>query len=279
MSQEETGFLTNKQGQRLFWRHLSPDGHVRGMVMVVHGYAEHSGRHKNVIDKLLADGFEVFAPDLQGHGQSDGERGYVERFGDYVDDVHQLYLEQIAPRREDRRFFYFGHSMGAIIGTYYASSYPNELDGVVLSGPGTSLAGTPKALTAIASLLSRVTPKLGLKAPHPRDAISHDDAVVEAYHADPMVFAPHITVRLGAEMYAACSDGARRVVGLDLPLLIVYGAECVYMSGQQELFDSYRGADKTIHRYEGARHEVFNELPETKEKALEDLVTWLNAHL
>ena len=50
-------------------------------------------------------------------------------------------------------------------------------------------------------------------------------------------------------------------------------------SGQKELFDLVGSKDKTFKRYEGLKHEVYNELPADRAKVLADLHTWLDSHL
>lgn len=78
----------------------------------------------------LVKQFRVIAPDLPGHGQSDGAaldsaHGYarwVDRF------VRGLGLD---------RFFLMGHSFGGAIVQEYAHLYPEKLKGMVLAATGT----------------------------------------------------------------------------------------------------------------------------------------------
>ena len=50
------------------WAAVNP----KGLVIVVHGYGEHSGRYQNVVDVLVPDGYAVWALDHRGHGRSEG---------------------------------------------------------------------------------------------------------------------------------------------------------------------------------------------------------------
>lgn len=276
---ERHGFIGNSQGQQIFWRHFSPEQPPVATLLVAHGYAEHSGRYRNVYNAVLPAGIEVYAVDHQGHGHSDGPRGYVERMTDFVEDMQLLYGQEIAPSLQGRSLFLLGHSMGSVIAMHYANRYSAQLNGLVLSGTGRSMAGTPKILTALAKVISVLVPKLPIKSPFANDFISHDPEVVQAYTQDPLVYAPNLTARLGAEMFQGCLDGAALLKKLTMPLLIVYGSEDSSFSGQQELFDAYAGADKKIMCYQGARHEVYNELPKWRDAALADLTTWLQSHL
>jgi len=46
--------------------------------------------------------------------KSDGKRGYVERFSNYVDDV-KTYYDMVKQQNKDTKIFLVGHSMGALL--------------------------------------------------------------------------------------------------------------------------------------------------------------------
>ena len=79
------------------------------------------------------------------------------------------------------------------------------------------MVGTSVVLTFFARGLSVLVPKLGIKSPFANDFISHDPEVVAAYTADPLVYAPQLTVRLGAEMIRDCLEDAAKLQHLELP--------------------------------------------------------------
>ena len=65
----------------LFVRSWRPDGDVRGVVAIVPGFNSHSGYYAWAADQFAASGLAVYAVDLRGRGQSDGERFFVELQG------------------------------------------------------------------------------------------------------------------------------------------------------------------------------------------------------
>src|SRR5262245_59050204 len=81
--------IEGSAGQLLI-RSLRPTGTTRGVVMIVPGFNAHSGYYGWVAEQLVASGLAVYAVDLRGRGQSDGERFYVEHIEEYVDDVEKL---------------------------------------------------------------------------------------------------------------------------------------------------------------------------------------------
>lgn len=111
----------NKDGLIIRTKHWIPQGgeEPKGVVFVVHGYAEHAGRYNHVVEHLLDIGLEVYALDHQGHGRSEGEKLYVREFDDFVDDVLQL-VHSVKLKSGQKRFL-LGHSMGGLISTMTAS--------------------------------------------------------------------------------------------------------------------------------------------------------------
>src|SRR5689334_6880342 len=52
----------------------TPDGEVRGVVVVVHGIRDHASRYDALAEALAARGFAVASHDLRGFGSSGGKR-------------------------------------------------------------------------------------------------------------------------------------------------------------------------------------------------------------
>jgi alpha-beta hydrolase superfamily lysophospholipase len=62
-------------GVNIFVRSWRPEGKVRAVLAIVHGFNSHSGHYLWVADQFAAGGLAVYALDLRGRGKSDGERG------------------------------------------------------------------------------------------------------------------------------------------------------------------------------------------------------------
>ena len=105
---ETTGGLT------LFVRSWRPDANARGLVVIVPGFNSHSGYYAWVAEQLVAAGLVVYALDLRGRGQSDGERFYVEKFTDYVDDTSAV-VTLSKSREPGLPTFLLGHSAGVLV--------------------------------------------------------------------------------------------------------------------------------------------------------------------
>ncbi|MGH9822689.1 MAG: alpha/beta fold hydrolase, partial [Blastocatellia bacterium] len=77
------------KGTRLLTRRWGAD-RPRAEIVIVHGFAEHSGRYTALAEHLMAHSYNVTAYDQRGHGQSDGLAGHIDRFSTYEDDLNCL---------------------------------------------------------------------------------------------------------------------------------------------------------------------------------------------
>ena len=271
----ENGTFTAQDGTSIYWKAWLPEGTPKAVVHLIHGYAEHIERYGNVVNELVPAGYAVFGNDHRGHGKSQGRRGHVKSFQEFIDDERQFSLEVIKAQFPNTPYFVLGHSMGSLIALNYAEQNPDSLKALVLSGTG-SQPGTdiPKILIALTKVLSKILPAIHVKSPLPPEFISRDAEVVKAYVDDPLVYNV-ITPRLAHEMNRYVVIGAQNAFKIKMPVLIQLGSQDTAFSGQKELFDMIGATDKTFKRYEGLRHEVYNELPADRAKVLADLRTWL----
>lgn len=72
------------------WRPAAP----RGTVLVLHGYFDHVGLYRHVIEHLLKLGYAVLAYDLPGHGLSSGPRAAIDNFLVYREVLTQCLARQ-----------------------------------------------------------------------------------------------------------------------------------------------------------------------------------------
>jgi acylglycerol lipase len=275
----ETGTVTAHDGTSIYWKTWLPEGTPKAVVHLIHGFAEHIERYGNVVNELVPSGYAVFGNDHRGHGKSQGRRGHVKGFQEFIDDEKQFSREVIKARFPDTTYFVLGHSMGSIIALNYAEQNPDSLKALVLSGTGSQPSpDVPKILISVSKILSSILPAIHVKSPLPPEFISRDPEVVKAYVNDPLVYNV-ITPRLAHEMNRYVAIGAENANKLRMPVLIQHGSLDIAFSGQRELFENIGAKDKTFKLYEGLKHEVYNELPADRAKVLADLRTWLDSHI
>jgi len=272
------GYLKSNRATNVYYQYWLPDEEPKAVLLVAHGLAEHSGRYMNLVNHFVPAGYAVYGIDHIGHGKSDGNRVYVERFPDFTKTL-KIYFDHIKIWQPEKPIFLIGHSMGGLIGATYLLEYQNELAGAVLSGPGVKLpAHLSQAAILVGKILSILMPKTGI-IPLNYDGISQDPNVVDDYIKDPLVYKGRITARLGTEIIKAIQHIAASAAKIQLPIMIAQGSADTIVDprGAQFLYDLVSSEDKTIHMYDGFYHEIFNE-PEHG-RVLNDVKLWIEKHL
>jgi acylglycerol lipase len=259
--QHKEGYFKGLKHYSIYYQKWLPDQEPKAVLLISHGYAEHSGRYSNVVNALVPQGYAVYAPDHRGHGRSDGERVMVDDFHDYVTDL-KTFFDIVRRENPRKKIFLIGHSMGSIIALLYASEFQQELAGLVTSGGGLSRPDDPP-----------VTPPKGQSLPS--SMLSRDPAVIAAYENDPLVYRGPIPDHHG--MFAASGKLYETARDITLPALIMAGNAAPDGKRSRVLYELIGAKDKTLKLYDGLLHEIFNE-PEYP-RVLADLANWLKARL
>src|SRR5262249_38108746 len=247
---------------------------VRGSVLLVHGFGEHSGRYEHVGQFLAERGYAVHAYDQRGHGKSEGRRCHVDRFDDYLDDLAMV-LEQIRAEPPALPVFLIGHSMGGLVVATFARERSPNVAGVVLSGAALAVPEN-NSRVRIARLIRALLPRLRLSAGLDLSGLSTDPRVLEAYLADPLV-ERKMTAPLPAELLSTGARRGPRGADVSLPLLVLHGSDDpICASEGSERFAAAASRARFI-RYPGLRHEIFNE-PSFRE-VLADVGSFLEGQL
>ena len=260
-------------GGLLFRRGWIPE-RARASVLIVHGFAEHSGRYDHVGQWLAARGFATHSYDHRGHGRSAGRRCHVERFDEYLDDL-AIVLEQIRAERPEAPAFLIGHSMGGLVVATFARERKPGVCGVVLSGAALALPEGNSRIR-IARLMRAILPRMRLDAGLDLQGLSTDARVIEAYLADPLVEG-RMTASLAAELLGAVERTSPNGSQIALPILVLHGGDDpICPPDGSERFAAAARAGRFV-RYPGLRHEIFNE-PSHRE-VLDDVVAFLDEQL
>jgi acylglycerol lipase len=272
------GMFKIRENCQIYEQWWLPKGEYKGMVVIVHGYAEHSGRYSHVGSFLAGHSYAAGAFDHCGHGKSYGKNTYVNKFDDYLDDL-DCFLVRARERAGSKPVFMLGHSMGGLISALYVATRQPKLNGLLLSGAMVKLSDSiSPALVKVSGLLGKIAPRLPTLTLD-GSAVSRDPEVVKRYDSDPLNYRKGVPARTAAEMNKAVQKLQSNFGAIQLPLLVMYGSDdrLVDPAGSKMLFEGASSKDKSIKVYQGFYHEIMNE-PE-KEQVLGDIVTWLDMHL
>lgn len=276
--QHGKGKFETAEGLILFEQWWRPDTEPKAVVVIVHGFTEHSSRYAHVAEYLTQNNYAVYAFDLRGHGKSKGTRAYVRSFDEYVADL-KCFLGRVKKYEPEKDVFLLGHSIGAAICALSAITRQVDVRGLILSGPFIKVPANISPITVtINQIVSRIFPKLPIVKRPDDKFISSDPEVVVRYKNDPLVYHGGVFSKQAAEIKRAMDLIQAGMESISLPLLILHGTTDSFadVEGSKQLYARAKSSDKTLKLYEGFYHEVFNE--PGKERVLGDVVAWLNAH-
>jgi acylglycerol lipase len=253
-------------------------GTTRAHLLLVHGIAEHAGRHAHVASRFALAGIETHAYDLRGFGASAGRRAYVERWSQYHDDLEDQ-LAAVRAGAGGLPVLLYGHSMGGLIALGYVLADPPRPgpDLLVLSAPAIA-AVVPRWKRTLADVLGRALPRFEVANDLPAGGLSRDPQIEVAYRSDPLNV-HRTTARLGQELFreqARVQARLAQIPALPVPTYVLHGTDdpIVPVSSSASL----EGRVNVTRRvYPGLRHEMHNE-PEAA-AVIGDTIAWIEESL
>ena len=271
-------------------------------VQILHGMSEHIERYDDFAKALNKAGYIVIGADQRAHGYTDkenlGKVGDTNLFEDSVQDA--IELTAYAKVKYRLPVIVFGHSYGSFLLQRYLSYTSSQIHGAVLCGSAcmegfivnlscllTNGKNKPKSRDKAGKLFANMTfgsydkkyKKEGLNA-----WLSRDYEQVKKYNDDPMC---GFTCSMGYYHYffrgfKAIQKSEHKKLRKDLPLLIISGADDkVGGDGKlvKKLDAKYRklGLNPTLKLYDGARHELLNEI--NRHEVYEDVINFVKSCL
>lgn len=279
----------------------------RAVLQISHGMCEYIGRYRDFAAFMAAHGFAVCGNDHLGHGATSPD---PETDGWFADKGGRFYvlrdlktMNALARKRwPGLPVFLLGHSMGSFFARWFAETYPDALDALIISGTGgpNPAAGAGLALTKAVGTLrgqkyrSQLVHNMAFGAylkrvenpETPYDWISRDKQIVSAYANDPKCTF-QFTVSAFHELMATLNEVSRPAwaehIRTDLPVYLFSGdADPVgdYGKGVQTVYERLKAAgvaDIQLKLYPDGRHEMLNET--NRAEVYEDVLVWCEAHL
>ncbi|MCB2202870.1 lysophospholipase [bacterium] len=260
---------------RVWQSELTP---VKGVVNLVHGLGEHSGRYAHIAEALTKAGYHFIAFDLRGHGLSKGKRGHTPNYDQLLDDV-SLFLEkskQIV--NADLPNFLYGHSLGGGIVINYGLRRENTLKGVIATDPALELAFKPSGVKLwLGRLMANLAPKFSLDNELETDALSRDAAIVKAYTDDALVHR-RISAKLVTELLDSGEYALEHAADWDMPLLLMHGTADRISSGEaSRVFAENAKSGVTLRLWDGYYHEIHNDIG--KADVIAAMIDWLDIQI
>lgn len=254
----------SRDGVKIFYRFYPAPG-ARHTVIMLHGYGEHSGRYEKFPGKMKGLSAQFAVMDFRGMGRSEGARGDIRSFDDYLKDT-TAFIEHLRKKRSiPPKFILLGHSLGGLVAMCWAMKNPEPVKLLILSAPflGLRFSGI---LLPLNRLMALFAPRLVYKNPVRSGSLSHDPAEIAAHRKDPLILR-HISARLIEEI-ARRMEILRKQPILSVPFpvhLLAVGEERVVDPVMvRRFFDRLVAPRKERTIFEGFFHEIFNERDQQK---------------
>jgi alpha-beta hydrolase superfamily lysophospholipase len=259
-------YLIASDGTRLYAWTRQSEGVPLGVIALVHGMGEHSGRYDHLREFWVRHGYGVAGFDHRGHGRSPGRRGHTPSYRQLMDDI-AAFVATVNERWPVAPVVLYGHSLGGNLVLNYAIRRRPALAALVATSPYLRLAFSPPAWKLqAAGLLRYVAPWFALPTGVDLSALSRDPAVAQRLASDPLAH-ERITARFFAEVQEAGEYALAQAGELRVRTLIMHGgADRVTSAEASRAFVERSGGRATLRIWNGCFHEIHNE-PEWQEIA------------
>merc|ERR1719244_296064 len=274
------GELTEGLGKKLKTYTWRPDGEIKALVYMCHGYAERLFPYYNELAVAgIGAGLLCFGHDHTGHGHSGGEKVQVSSVDEYVDPV-LLHCQQMSSSYPNIPLYIVGHSMGGLISLLAVlKSQESELfSGLALMGPLLEL--DPKVAGPVLQLMARVTskvwPSLAMGGVDTNTVTSNEHwknvKINDQQHYHGGLKAKH-----GAVVLNVLKGLEKKFIQLKTPFLILHGAEDKVCDPavSKKLHSLSPSLDKTLNIVDGGLHNLYIESEPIKSNAIGTTISWI----
>lgn len=275
---EQTGTFEGTNGLQLFYKAWLPDVPPKAILVIIHGVGEHIDRYHNLVDALVPAGYLLTGYDQRGHGRSPGQRGHINSWDEFRQDIG-AFLELAHKLAPELPLFIYGHSQGSLEVLDFILHTSDGLSGAIISGTALQPKdAAPAHLVMLAKILSGIYPNFQMKVKFDGASLSNDPQISAAYNNDPLVHRQR-SARWGTECIKTIEWIKAHPDQINLPILFLHGEndQVVTASGALEFYGQIQFPDKTIHIYPDCQHEPHNELCHAH--VVEDIANWLEARL
>lgn len=281
---------------------IPSDNNIKGVVQIAHGMMDYIGRYRLVAQALCAEGYALAGNDHLGHGDSVStteDYGFFASQNGYnyvIDDIKKM-NDLIRAEFPGVPVVLLGHSMGSFISRIYAERYTDSIDGLIIHGT----AG-PNPATGAGKLLVKLLRAIkgerhrskfvcsmadggynkGFDKSEGEGAwLTRDGAMVADRVGNPkndFVFTLSGYYDLFTMLGECNSKSWFASFPKNLRTLVVSGEDDPvggFGKGVRYVYDNLKknGANVELKLYEGARHELFNEI--NRDEVFADLIKWL----
>jgi len=311
----EHGYFQTPHG-KLHYRKYLPDGEIKAVCVWQHGINAHSGRYcklgnadndseaKFTNTGLLARqmkkaGYALYAPDMLGHGFSEGKRFYIPNGQWEINrDGLASFAKFASGQHESIPFFLMGDSYGGCLTLHIARKWqdcpedaPTNFKGITLNAPAIKGDVPSPAAVLFLKFLAAVAPeRTPFFMPHPvsPDRIWKNEVVRAHFMSDEeksmMLAGGGKPFRLGtAKGLLSALEAVREKVipGFNIPFCVCHGTHDwgVPVTGTEFLLEhaTTKEQDRGVRIIDGAFHDLLAD--PTMEETVDFHLKWMDSRL
>lgn len=269
---EKRGFFDGVRGVKIFYRYWEPR-QPRGAVVLLHGLGLNSGfYYKKLAERLAERGLAAYAMDYRGHGFSQGTRGHVDQFEDFLKDIEQL-LDIAA--KKNSNIYLIGENLGGLLALGAAEFNPDKVKGVIALVPALApRAKVPKMKLLLGKNLSKIAPTMNILESFGPEQFLKKSPHLDAESKSQLV--DTFTVSFAVEVFEGTQNVINRFTLLEAPVYFLLG-------GRDEIMDTPRTL-KIIEPIRNKEVKVYDDLShflllEAFDRVAADIEAWLEKRL
>ena len=282
--------LDMKNGKNLRYAYYSkPENSAT--VLILPGYTEYIEKYYELIFDLSKSGLDVLVVDHVGMGKSTKDLEnkkivHIEKFSEYLDGVREL-LDEVQVKND---LYLYGHSTGALIGSYLVKESPDMFKKVTYSSPLFKVLLKKNRRILSYLYLNLLKPfKSKSYAPGYEDCTTSDypfenNAVTQSearwnfnrdlLSKDPSLWMCGPSVNWVLQVLKATKKSSILEIAQkhEMPVLIFLAKNDVYMESARAHEFAEWAPDATLRVFEDSRHEIYREKEAIRTILINDLI-------
>jgi acylglycerol lipase len=263
-------------GLKIATKSWEANGKARGIMILIHGFNAHSAYMQWAGEQFSTNSLAVYALDLRGRGNSEGERFYVEDISDYLTDINSL-VNIARSENPGLPVYVLGHSAGGVIGASYVFEHQSEIAGLISESFAYDV-GLPHLVQYALEGVAKLAPHIHVFSLNNAD-FSRDPAHVEQMNNDPLIAKESQPAETARVLLLAADALTDHFPEFKVPVLIIHGTadKATRYQGSQKFYDMAGSTDKTLKLYEGHYHDLLGDID--KEIVMADIQKWIDERL
>jgi len=256
----------------------------KGVVIICHGFGEHSGSYIDHARRLWQGGYASIVPDQRGHGvPPEGKKrwhGCIPDYKCFVDDVISV-TEAIKEKMPDMPIALFGHSMGGniVINTLLRIT-PKQAESyfcAIFESPWLELYKplSPLMIYTI-RILNRIAPNFRQRAKLNQSDVLSDREKSKSYSKDPH-YHGFMSMRMIKGITDACSYALDNAAKLPVKSFLSYASNELIVSQRAILDFAAKAGDMVTAKEYESNHAIYNDV--CCEDYCRDLIAFLDMKL